>query len=222
MYARQLAPATAEKAARLNRATLAQFGWAMLRSRGKDVEFRRRVGALALAAEKAGATPSEQERLDVIGSRLVSTDWPERPLVITAVDAETGEFHAVRPRLRRPALQAVAASCAVPGVYPPVHDRRAALHRRRHALGGQRRPRPRLRPARRPRADPARDRPDGQRRRAGDRHGVAGRRRLAGRRTAGRRSAERARPRGPGAVGRGRAARRRRRWRQRVAEVWTG
>ena len=55
MYARQLEPATAEKAARLNRATLAQFGWAMLRSRGKDVEFRRRIGALALAAEKAGA-----------------------------------------------------------------------------------------------------------------------------------------------------------------------
>ena len=42
--------------------------------------FRRRIGALALAAEKAGLTPSEQERLDVIGARLVSTEWPERPL----------------------------------------------------------------------------------------------------------------------------------------------
>src|ERR1700712_5206972 len=50
MYQRQLAPATGEKVARLNRATLAQFGWALLRSRGRDVEFRRRVGALALAA----------------------------------------------------------------------------------------------------------------------------------------------------------------------------
>src|SRR5215212_6519885 len=92
MYARQLEPATAEKADRLNRATLAQFGWAMLRSRGKDVEFRRRIGALALAADKAGVTPSEQERLDVIGARLGGKEWPERDLTITAVDAETGDF----------------------------------------------------------------------------------------------------------------------------------
>jgi len=120
MYQRQLEPATAEKAARLNRATLAQYGWAMLRSRGKDVEFRRRLGALALAAEKAGLTPSEQERLDVIGSRLVSTDWPSRQLVITAVDAETGEFRTFDRDSGVPLLQAVAASCAVPGVYPPV------------------------------------------------------------------------------------------------------
>src|SRR5512132_334603 len=84
VYERQLAPATGEQIARLNRATLAQFGWAMLRSRGRDVEFRRRIGALALAAEKAGLTPTEQERLDVIGSRLVSTEWPSRALVITA------------------------------------------------------------------------------------------------------------------------------------------
>ena len=126
MYQRQLEPATSEKAAQLNRATLVQFGWAMLRSRGKDVEFRRRIGALALAAEKAGATPSEQERLDVIGSRLVSTQWPDRPLIITAVDAETGEFHAFDRDSGVPLLPAVAASCAVPGVYPPctIGDRR--------------------------------------------------------------------------------------------------
>jgi NTE family protein len=120
LYERQLAPATGEKAARLNRATVVQFGWAMLRSRGKDVEFRRRIGALALAAEKAGLTPSEQERIDVIGSRLVSTEWPERPLVITAVDAETGEFRTFDRDSGVPLVSAVAASCAVPGVYPPV------------------------------------------------------------------------------------------------------
>jgi NTE family protein len=120
MYERQLAPATGEKASRLNRATLAQFGWAMLRSRGRDVEFRRRIGALALAAEKAGLTPSEQERLDVIGARLVSREWPERKLVITAVDAQTGEFRTFDRGSGVPLLHAVAASCAVPGVYPPV------------------------------------------------------------------------------------------------------
>src|SRR3712207_7450552 len=40
MCARQLQRATGEKAARLNRASTARFGWAMLRSRGRDVDFR--------------------------------------------------------------------------------------------------------------------------------------------------------------------------------------
>ena len=133
LYERQLEPASGEKAARLNRATLAQFGWAMLRSRGRDVEFRRRIGALALAAEKAGVTPPEQERIDVIGSRLVSTAWPERALVVTAVDAETGEFRTFDRDSGVPLVSAVAASCAVPGVYPPV-----TIDGRRYMDGGMR------------------------------------------------------------------------------------
>jgi NTE family protein len=133
MYERQLAPATGEMATRLNRATIAQFGWAMLRSRGRDVEFRRRIGALALAAEKAGLTPPEQERLDVIGARLAGTEWPERDLTITAVDAETGEFRTFDRDSGVPLLHAVAASCAVPGVYPPV-----TIDGRRYVDGGMR------------------------------------------------------------------------------------
>jgi NTE family protein len=120
LYERQLETPTQEKVARMTRGNLARYAWAMLTSRGHDVEFRRRIGALALAAEKAGLTPTEQERLDVIGSRLVSTQWPERKLVITAVDAETGDFRTFDRDSGVPLLQAVAASCAVPGVYPPV------------------------------------------------------------------------------------------------------
>ena len=92
----------------------------MLVSRGRDEEFRRRVGRVALAAEKAGLTPTEQERLDVIGSRLLGSGWPDRALTITAVDAATGEFAAFDRTSGVPLVQAVAASCAVPGVYPPV------------------------------------------------------------------------------------------------------
>jgi NTE family protein len=133
LYERQLAPATGERAARLNRNTLAQFGWAMLRSRGRDVEFRRRVGALALAAEQAGLTPPEQERLDVIGRLLAGTEWPDRQLVITAVDAGSGEFQPFDRGSGVPLLLAVAASCAVPGVYPPV-----TIGERRYVDGGMR------------------------------------------------------------------------------------
>ena len=133
MYARQLEPPAREKTARMTRGNLARYAWAMLTSRGRDVEFRRRVGALALAAERAGLTPSEQERLDFIGSRLVSRQWPERSLVITAVDAETGEFRTFDRDSGVPLLQAVAASCAVPGVYPPV-----TIDGRRYVDGGMR------------------------------------------------------------------------------------
>ncbi len=120
MFARQLEPPVQERVARMTRAQLARYAWAMLVSRGRDVEFRRRVGQMALTAEKAGSTPTEQERLDVIGSRLVSSEWPERKLTVTAVDAATGEFRTFDRTSGVALLQAVAASCAVPGVYPPV------------------------------------------------------------------------------------------------------
>ncbi|MGY1640126.1 patatin-like phospholipase family protein [Geodermatophilus sp. SYSU D00703] len=133
LFARQLEPPAGERAARMTRAALARYGWAMLRSRRDDVAFRRRVGALALAAEQAGLTPPEQERLDVIGSRLVSTEWPDRALTTTAVDAETGEFRTFTRDSGVPLLLAVAASCAVPGVYPPV-----TIDGRRYVDGGMR------------------------------------------------------------------------------------
>jgi NTE family protein len=75
-----------------------------------------RVGAMALAAP----TLSEAERLDIIESRLPSLDWPDRPLLLTAVDAHTGAFVEFRSTSDVSLLHAVAASCAVPGVWPPV------------------------------------------------------------------------------------------------------
>jgi len=133
LYRRQLEQPTEEKVARLNRATLARFAWAMLRTRGDHTAFRRRIGTLALAAEKAGLTPSEQERLHIIGERLVSSEWPDGDLKITAVDAESGEFRTFDRTSGVPLVQAVAASCAVPGVYPPV-----SIDGRRYVDGGMR------------------------------------------------------------------------------------
>ena len=211
MYGRQLEPATAEKAARLNRATLARFAWAMLRSRGRSTWPSAGGSARSRWPPRRPAlTPSEQERL----RRHRRRGW----------SAPSGRTRAGRspPSTRRPAssapstatpasrcVQAVAASCAVPGRVPAGDHRRAPLRRRRHALGGQRRPRAGLRPARRPRADPARIRADGQRRRPGDRDGGAGRRRLAGRATARRRSARTCSTRRRGRLRRRPAARRR-------------
>jgi NTE family protein len=72
---------------------------------------RARIGKLALRA----STVPEAERIRVIGERLPVHEWPERALRITAVDAHTGEFVVFDRDAGAPLVEAVAASCAVPG-----------------------------------------------------------------------------------------------------------
>lgn len=75
-----------------------------------------RIGAIALSSE----TVAESVRRAVISDRLPSHDWPNRVLRLTGIDVETGEL-AVFDRDSGVALiDAVAASCAVPGAWPPV------------------------------------------------------------------------------------------------------
>jgi NTE family protein len=92
-------------------------------------DFLRSFGQLALAAPTVG----EDERRAVIEGRLPKHAWPENRLVIVAVDTETGE-DALFDRFAETSLvDAVAASCAVPGVWPPV-----TIHGRRYMDGGVR------------------------------------------------------------------------------------
>ena len=78
---------------------------------------RARVGAAALAVQ----TVPEKERLDIIASRLPSEQWPSTPrLVITTVNAHTGEWVLFDQHAGVSLALAVSASCAVPGVYPPI------------------------------------------------------------------------------------------------------
>jgi len=80
------------------------------------VEGRRRVGA---AARAAGG--DERPFVVRIASLLPATDrWPQRRFLVTAVDAESGEPVAWDGGSGVPLDRAVAASCAVPAVYPPV------------------------------------------------------------------------------------------------------
>jgi len=79
-------------------------------------EARRRIGAWALGAQ----TVPEAARRAVIESRLPVHDWPLRRLVLTAVDAQTGEPRIFDNDSGVSLVDAVAASCAVPGVWPPV------------------------------------------------------------------------------------------------------
>jgi NTE family protein len=80
------------------------------------LEVRRRLGAVALGAP----TVEEAARIAVIESRLSSHEWSERELLVTAVDAFTGEFTVFDKNSGVPLVSAVTASCAVPGIWPPV------------------------------------------------------------------------------------------------------
>jgi len=78
---------------------------------------RARIGAAALAMTDV----PEEERLEIIASRLPVREWPHKQrLVITSVNAQTGEWVAFDREAGVPLALAVAASCAVPGVYPPI------------------------------------------------------------------------------------------------------
>ncbi|MGC3863786.1 patatin-like phospholipase family protein [Micromonospora chersina] len=130
LYAAQLRPARAEVAARLGVAVLARWAWAG--TRGRDAaRARARVGAMALAAR----TPSEQSRRAVIAARLPVHGWPARRLLVTAVDAASGEFVVFDAGSQVSLVDAVGASCAVPGVWPPV-----TIGGRRYVDGGVRSP----------------------------------------------------------------------------------
>lgn len=75
-----------------------------------------RIGAVALATE----TVAEPVRRDVIAARLPAHQWPDRTLRLTAIDTATGELVVFDRDSGVDLVDAVAASCAVPGVWPPV------------------------------------------------------------------------------------------------------
>jgi NTE family protein len=77
---------------------------------------RQRIGAVALATE----TVAEPVRRDVIAQRLPTHAWPDRALRITAIEIVTGELVVFERDSGVELVDAVAASCAVPGAWPSV------------------------------------------------------------------------------------------------------
>jgi NTE family protein len=86
-----------------------------------------RIGAVAHTTP----TVSEAVRRDVIAQRLPSHDWPDGDMRITAIDIGTGELVAFDSKSGVELIDAVAASCAVPGAWPPV-----TIGERRYMDGG--------------------------------------------------------------------------------------
>lgn len=74
-----------------------------------------KVGRAALAAK----TAPEAEVLARYEVEIPAA-WPAKPLLVTAVDATTGAFRTMDASDGVALRPAVAASCAVPGLFPPV------------------------------------------------------------------------------------------------------
>ncbi|MEW5808270.1 MAG: patatin-like phospholipase family protein [Actinomycetota bacterium] len=75
-----------------------------------------KIGAVAAATD----TVAESVRREVIAHRLPSHEWPSRDLRVTGIDIATGELVVFDRRAGVDLVDAVAASCAVPGAWPPV------------------------------------------------------------------------------------------------------
>jgi NTE family protein len=117
LYARQMSQNTDELAPRIDvEDVLGLFEAAAGDTRTSLTDTLRAIGRAAVSAP----TVTEEVRRSVIARRLPSHRWPDRRLEVTAIDVETGERVLFGRDSRVPLVDAVAASCAVPMVWPPV------------------------------------------------------------------------------------------------------
>lgn len=129
LYAAQLGDTSSEIETELNLEDLMARFEAATAGAATDQEIRQRIGALALATQ----TVPEAARHAAVTARLPVPDWPDRTVLLPAVDAESGELVVFTRDSGVTLADAVAASCAVPGVWPPV-----TIGGRRYIDGGVR------------------------------------------------------------------------------------
>jgi NTE family protein len=128
LFDRQTAPASTELNPDVGIDEITElFVTAMLTPNTTTAGKLQKIGAVALSTK----TVTEAVRRNVIAQRLPSHDWPDRVLRISAIDTATGELVAFDRSSGVGLVDAVAASCAVPAVWPPV-----TIGERRYMDGG--------------------------------------------------------------------------------------
>ena len=128
LFERQVAETSAELDPGVDIDSITELFLAALADPGPTLTERmKRIGAVAASTE----TVPEAVRRKVIADRLPSHDWPERVLRLTAIDIATGELAVFERHSGVELVDAVAASCAVPGAWPPV-----SIAGRRYMDGG--------------------------------------------------------------------------------------
>jgi NTE family protein len=129
LYAAQLSEVSAEIEVELDMDQLFGRLAEAVAAATSPVDLRRAIGVVALDTE----TVPEPVRHAAIEGRLPVPGWPDRDLRIPAVDAQSGEVTVFTRDSGVRLVDAVAASCAVPGVWPPV-----TIGDRRYIDGGVR------------------------------------------------------------------------------------
>jgi NTE family protein len=97
-------------------------------------DLQRAMGAFGLESDPTLGAGAGQRRATV-AARLPRLEWPDRPMIIVAVDAHTGELAAFDSDSGVDLVDAVTASTALPGLVPTV-----AINGSRYIDGGVRSP----------------------------------------------------------------------------------
>jgi NTE family protein len=116
LYAAQLSEQHAEISVDVNLAELGALFASVTASATSPEDRLLRWGALAMNADTA---PLALRRA-AVDARLPVKEWTNRPLRVTTVDAETGELLVIDRDSGIDLVDAVTASCAIPGIWPVV------------------------------------------------------------------------------------------------------
>ena len=79
--------------------------------------LRRAMGAFGLESDSV-LGPGAGQRRAMVAARLPRAEWPDRPMIVVAVDAHTGELAAFDRDSGVDLVDAVTASTALPGLTP--------------------------------------------------------------------------------------------------------
>ena len=97
-------------------------------------DLQREMGAFGLESDST-LEPGAGQRRATVAARLPSREWPERPMIVVAVNAHTGEVAAFDRDSGVELVDAVTASTALPGLVPTV-----SINGTRYIDGGVRSP----------------------------------------------------------------------------------
>jgi NTE family protein len=83
-------------------------------------DLRRAMGAFGLESDSILGSAAAGQRRAMVAARLPRAEWPDRPMIVVAVDAHTGELAAFDRDSGVDLVDAVTASTALPG--GPTHS----------------------------------------------------------------------------------------------------
>ncbi len=97
-------------------------------------DLRRAMGAFGLESDTT-LEPGAEQRRATVAARLPRPEWPDRPMIIVAVNAQSGELALFDRHSGVELVDAVTASTALPGLVPTV-----SINGNRYIDGGVRSP----------------------------------------------------------------------------------